>query len=223
VTQYRIQLPDGWWRVRLTSDPEREAGRLVDRTNPPSRSGDDPDTVLARRKVKAELASSFRAAAEVGGVDLYSFEGVVEGERLPMTFGISVLYLGPTLAAMPLETVAEGLFGDRDHQVVRFPAGSMIRSLEVTTAPARDRVPQDDVLSDPPLSASTRAMVADLERIVAHQGDVLVERTVVDYVTPIPDEPGTFVLASLSAPGPHRIAERVAHFDLLMAGFGWTT
>ncbi|MBT1622115.1 hypothetical protein KK101_05370 [Curtobacterium flaccumfaciens pv. oortii] len=179
---------------------------------------------MARWRLRDELRKSFAAAADAGGVDMYSFEGEVQGIRLPMSFSVSVAHLGASVGMLPLETFAAGLSTSGDTQVVDFPAGRMIRTERRSTEPAGAGLRRTGSTGDDAgaLSAANQAAVRALHGFAADHADVEVAQTTVDYLVPIPGEVGTFVVVSLVAPGASDVEARVGHFDLLMAGFGWT-
>ncbi|PZF14118.1 hypothetical protein [Curtobacterium sp. MCSS17_016] len=223
MTGYRLQLPEGWIRTRLSGDLDHVVDQMVERTIPRGRFGDS-DGAIARRRLRDDLRQSFGAAADAGAVDMYSFEGEVSGVRLPMSFSVSVAHFGATVGALPLEVFAEALSDSGDARVVDFPAGKMIRARkEVSeTAGAALRAAGPPATGIGLLSAPSQRSLEALNRFVADNADVEVSTTTVDYLAPIPGEQGTFVLVSLTAPGPTDVEARVGHFDVLMAGFGWT-
>lgn len=223
MTGYRLQLPTGWVRTRLTGDLDRAVGEVVERTLPRGEFSDS-DGAAARWRLRDELRKSFAAAADAGGVDMYSFEGEVEGIRLPMSFSVSVAHLGASVGTLPLETFAAGISTSGDTQVVDFPAGKMIRTERRSLEPVGAALHRAGAVANDvsPLSAANQAAVRALHRFTTVHADVEVTQTTVDYLVPIPDEVGTFVVVSLVAPGASDVEARVGHFDVLMAGFGWT-
>lgn len=223
MTGYRLQLPEGWVRTRLSGDIDDAVHRVVERTLPRQRFGDSDGTV-ARFRLREDLRRSFSAAADAGAVDMYSFEGDVGGVRLPMSFSVSVAHFGAAVGALPLDAFAESLNSSGEARVVDFPAGAMIRARKERreTAGAALRTSRPAAVGTEFLSAPSRQSVEALNRFVEDHSDVELTTTTVDYLAPIPDEPGTFVLVSLTAPGPTNIEARVGHFDVLMAGFRWT-
>ena len=223
MTGYRLQLPAGWVRTRLTGDLDRAVGEVVERTLPRAEFGDS-DGAAARWRLRDELRKSLAAAADAGGVDMYSFEGEVEGIRLPMSFSVSVTHLGASVGTLPLETFAAGMSNSGDTQVVDFPAGEMIRTERRSLEPAGTSLHRAEPVGNDvgALSAANQAAVRALYGFAADHADVEVSQTTVDYLVPIPGEVGTFVVVSLVAPGASHVEARVGHFDMLMAGFGWT-
>uniref|UniRef100_A0A942SXI8 Uncharacterized protein n=1 Tax=Neobacillus citreus TaxID=2833578 RepID=A0A942SXI8_9BACI len=223
MTGYRLQLPQGWIRTRLGGDLDRAVEHVVERTLPRGRF-DDSDGAVARLRLREDLRRSFRAAVDAGAVDLYTFEGDVDGVRLPMSFSVSVAHFGASVGAMPLTVFAQGLRGSGEVQIVDFPAGEMIRARKEFHETARQVLGQNE----PPatavgsLSASSRQSLDTLNQFVEDNADVPFVNTTVDYLAPIPGEAGTFVLVSLTAPGSSDVEARIGHFDVLMAGFGWT-
>lgn len=223
MTGYRLQLPDGWVRARLAGDLDRAVRDVVERTLPRSEFGDS-DGAVARQRLRDDLRKAFSAAVDAGAVDMYSHEGEIDGVRLPMSFSVSVAHLGLSVGHLPLETFAEGLAGPGDARVLDLPAGTVIRIERTTWEAARDAGHRADspATTVQGITDESRRAIAIMDRFVEDNADVEVSQTTVDYVLPIPGEVGTFVLVSLVAPGAADVDARVAHFDVLMAGFGWT-
>lgn len=223
MTGYRLQLPDGWVRARLTGDLDRAVRDVVERVLPRSEFGDS-DGAVARQRLRDDLRKAFSAAVDAGAVDMYSYEGEIEGVRLPMSFSVSVAHLGLSVGNLPLETFAQGVAGPDDARVLELPAGAVIRVERTTREPTRDahRGAGSPVATVHGVTDASRRAIQMIDRFIEDNGDVEVSQTTVDYLLPIPGEIGTFVLVSLTAPGAADLDARVAHFDVLMAGFGWT-
>lgn len=223
MTGYRLQLPDGWVRARLAGDLDRAVSDVVERVLPRSEFGDS-DGAVARQRLRDDLRRAFSAAVDAGAVDMYSYEGEIEGVRLPMTFSVSVAHLGPSVGDLPLDTFARGVAGSGDALVLDLPAGKVIRIERTTRETARDARQRaaSPVTTVNAVSDASRRALGIIHRYVEDNADVEISQTTVDYLLPIPGEIGTFVLVSLTAPGAASVDARVAHFDVLMAGFGWT-
>jgi hypothetical protein len=225
---YRLVLPEGWRRIRLSADPSAEADRLVDRAMARRNLGDGVDAVIARKSMREEVGAAFGRAADAGAVDIYLFEGRVEDVELPMSFIVSVLYLGPIAADIPLGELGIQLAGDAETTLVEVPVGPVVRwrrSRTESVAEQRARLAGSLSSTEPDVdgvSAEARRQLAVVRQFAEDHRDDLLTDTSIDYLIPIPTEPGAFVTISLDAPGPAYVEERVTHFDALIAGFGWT-
>lgn len=223
---YRMLLPDGWRRVRLAADPDGEADRFVERVMALRKLGDGSDAVIARRRMRDEVRGAFGRAMDAGAIDLYLFEGSIEGVQLPMSFIVSVLYLGPIAADLPIGELGVRLAGDAETLVIDAPVGRVVRWIRrrVETAAEQQRRLTEALPPGPPVAgvsdAAHRELVEVRRFVDEHAQDTVIETTV-DYLVPVPGESGAFVALSFDAPGPAYVEERVTHFDALMGGFGW--
>lgn len=206
TTAYRLLLPDGWYRYPIDSDPTGSAGRFLDR-HFDLRAGDDRDAVMARRRARSDTARAFDTMASSGAVDLYFFDGAFGGVTMSMLFTVGVVYLGPGSAEIDLAQLAPAL-GD-EAVVVGLPVGSALRSRQDaavdTGAALPDTIPTD-------VAAVFLAHTAD---------ETTTLRTRVEYLIPVPGDPGSFALVSFRSLGAPFADERVEHFDILITGFSW--
>jgi hypothetical protein len=206
VTQYRVLLPDGWYRYPVDGDLKRASRAFADR-HLVLRGGDDSTAVEARRRARDDIRSAFTTMADAGTTDLYFFDGQFGGVPMNMLFTIGVVYLGPTIAELELPEVAPALGASTT--LTQLPVGAVLR--------ARSR---DEIDRGGPLPASLPSDIAAAFLAGSESGGPA-RTTRVDYLLPVPHEHGSFALISFQCAGDPFVDERVAHFDILMTGFAW--
>ncbi|MCA5922729.1 hypothetical protein [Curtobacterium oceanosedimentum] len=206
MTQYRVLLPDGWYRYPVDGDPKRASRAFADR-HLVLLGGDDPTAVEARRRARDDISSAFTTMADAGTTDLYFFDGRFGGAPMNMLFTIGVVYLGPTIAELELAEVAPALGASTT--LTDLPVGAALRARS-----------EGELDGGGPLPASLPRDLA--AAFLAGSGpDVPARTTRVDYLLPVPQEHGSFALISFQCAGELFTDERVAHFDILMTGFAW--
>ncbi|MFS0728472.1 hypothetical protein ABC270_00175 [Curtobacterium sp. 1P10AnD] len=206
MTQYRVLLPDGWYRYSVDRDPQRASRAFADR-HLVLQGGDEPTAVEARRRAREDIRSAFQRMAEAGTTDLFYFDGRFGGVPMHMLFTVGVVYLGPAIAELDLTEVAPVLGAPTTLE--ELPAGAALRSRS------------DDELGDG--GALPPALPTDLAAAflagAEPSGPALMTR--LDYLLPVPQEHGSFALVSFQCAGAAFAEECVAHFDILMTGFDW--
>lgn len=206
MTQYRVLLPDGWYRYPVDGDPKRASRAFADR-HLVLRGGDDPTAVEARRRARDDIRSAFSTMANAGTTDLYFFDGQFGGVPMNMLFTVGVVYLGPTIADLELPAVAPVLGASTT--LTELPAGEALRARS-----------EGEIDGGGSLPASLPGDIA--AAFLAASGSGGPARTTrVDYLLPVPQEHGSFALISFQCAGDPFVDERVAHFDILMTGFAW--
>jgi len=205
VTQYRLLLPDGWYRYPIDGDPRRASRIFADR-HLVMRGGDDPIAVEARRRARDDIGSAFTTMSDAGTTDLYFFDGQFGGVPMNMLFTVGVAYLGPAIAELDLGDVAPALGASTT--TTELPSGLALRALSHGEIGA-ERLP-------PRIPTNVAAAF-----LAGSEASGPARTTRVDYLLPVPHEPGSFALISFQCAGAPFTDERVVHFDILMTGFEW--
>ncbi|AOX66018.1 hypothetical protein BJK06_09835 [Curtobacterium sp. BH-2-1-1] len=214
TTAYRFLTPDGWYRYRTADAGPSMAQRFVERHIPMlAKRSDLPerDRVVARQRAERDIERALSGLRDIGTADVFFFDGQFGGYRANMMITVTAAYLGPKVAELRSDDLAAGLGGD----LIELPAGPAVRtrdSISSTLAGA-----SGDTTTPDGLLAYTSALRGDEDAAGT------LDQTRVEYLIRVPDESGTFVVVSFRGVGTDFVDQRVAHFDILMSGFAWTT
>lgn len=203
-------LPDDWSRYPVGEEPDRSADRFLQR-HLPQIHGDGRDAVLARRRAQSDTAGAFHSMADIGAVDLYFFDGLVDGVPMNMMFTVGVVYLGPIVAEIPLRDLAPAL----GYESVEIACGPAMRSAGART------IELDSPAVQLPEHVTVTADQADRVAELVAPAHIEIPEQRVDYLVPVPGEPGVFASVAFRTIGGDHVVAKSGHFDILMNGFDW--
>ncbi|MFC7896392.1 hypothetical protein [Streptomyces sp. NPDC057381] len=205
---YELILPPGWVRIPLRKGTKEALEKILF-----SHMGQVPegiprdDAMRFRLDMRRQLERQARAAKRNGGLDLYLPVLPRGGIFLMASFIVAELPIGQVHAAPPQAVITQ--LANED-----VPGGTATK-VDVAGAPALRRDYGSTLEEEKPSpSAKTVQQVALPTRRV-------------DYVIPVPDDPGRWISINFSTPGDGDIDSEftdvlVELFDAVVATFKWS-
>ena len=204
---YTLVLPTGWRRIPVREGSKAAIRTILDEVFARYPAGKSRDQVIKHRvQLEGRLTDMVRKARSSGGIDLYLPVEYVHGTAVPASFVVSRATLGQPDDGVPVDPA----------QVVAFfvtEAGSAAGNTPVEAAPAE---------VDGVACARTEAVAAP-----DPGQDVPLGSRRVDYVVPVPGQPGQWLISAFSTVGdgdPEGEFAKllVSLFDAIMLTFRWT-
>ncbi|CAN5161567.1 hypothetical protein BH11ACT2_BH11ACT2_16220 [soil metagenome] len=223
ATGYRITLPAGWTRITTGEGTEKSQAAFVEAQ---TRTLSGADKVLGSRTLAQRVAQVVSEAEAAGALDLYSYARTIRTIPVTMNFTIGIVYLGPDVERYGDEALA-ALAGidTADVSFIESPtAGRMTRSIEhveQTVGELRGDVTR--VLGPEEAGNDDAAFGHDVDTTLAEweAAGVTRKQVRVSYLIPVPDAPGSFVLAAFDADDGALAEASVFHFDAVVSTFAW--
>ncbi|MFE0820735.1 hypothetical protein [Streptomyces sp. NPDC058847] len=205
---YELILPPGWVRIPLRKGTKEALERILF-----SHMGQVPegiprdDAMRFRLDMRRQLERQARAAKRNGGLDLYLPVLPRGGIFLMASFIVAELPIGQVHAAPPQAVITQ--LANED-----VPGGTATK-VDVAGAPALRRAYGSALEEENPRSSSE----------VVQRTALLTRR--VDYVIPVPGDPGRWISINFSTPGDGDIDSEftgvlVELFDAMVATFKWS-
>ena len=200
---YTLVLPTGWRRIPVREGSKAAIRTILDEVFARYPAGESRDQVIKHRvQLEGRLTDMVRKARSSGGVDLYLPVEYVHGTAVPASFVVSMAALGQPDDGTPVDP----------GQVVAFFVAEAGNT-------AGDCAPAE---VDGVACARTETIAA------ADPGqDVPLGSRRVDYVVPVPGQPGQWLISAFSTVGdgdPEGEFAKllVSLFDAIMLTFRWT-
>jgi hypothetical protein len=204
---YTLVLPTGWRRIPVREGSKAAIRTILDEIFARYPAGESRDQVIKHRvQLEGRLTDMVRKARAAGGIDLYLPVEYVHGTAVPASFVVSQATLGQPDDGVPADPA----------QVVAFlvtETGGTAGSTPVEAAPAE---------VDGVACARTETVAAP-----DPGQDVPLGSRRVDYVVPVPGQPGQWLISAFSTvgdgdPGGEFARLLVSLFDAIMLTFRWT-
>ena len=199
VSGYTLVLPTGWRRIPVRLGSKAAIRELLDEVFARYPAGASRDRVIKHRvQLEGRLTDMVRKARSSGGVDLYLPVEYVHGTAVPASFVVSLAALGEPADGGPVDPA----------QVVAYfvaEAGNAAPAEVDGVACARtEAVAPPDPGQDVPFGSRR-----------------------VDYVVPVPGQPGQWLVSTFSTvadgdPEGEFAKLLVSLFDAIMLTFRWT-
>jgi hypothetical protein len=131
---YRIALPDGWFRIDVRPGRRKRAVQaLLDRQF--RGIGSAP---RLRQQLQDQLMTMAQTAYASGGIEIYLCQQTILGVPIPASLVISLTPAPPDGRAVPPQQLAATLEGDREVSLTDLPAGPAVRTRRRTVPPGDD-------------------------------------------------------------------------------------
>lgn len=130
---YRIALPDGWFRIDVRPGRRKRAVQAL--LNRQFRGIDAPQL---RQQLQGQLMSMAQTAYASGGIEIYLCQQDILGVPIPASLVISLTPPPPDGRAVTPQQLAATLEGDREVTLTDLPAGAAVRTRRRTVPPADD-------------------------------------------------------------------------------------
>ncbi|OWA09319.1 hypothetical protein B9W62_16370 [Streptomyces sp. CS113] len=205
---YELVLPPGWARIPLREGTKEALERILFSHMEQVPEGIPRDDAMRfRLDMRRQLERQARAARRNGGLDLYLPVLPRGGIFLMASFIVAELPIGQA-HVIPQQAVIAELANEG------VPDGTA-KQVDVAGAPALRRA-YGSPLTEEKLSSASEAV----------QQDALPTRRV-DYVIPVPDDPGRWISINFSTPGDGDIDSEftgvlVELFDAVVGTFKWS-
>jgi hypothetical protein len=131
---YRIALPDGWFRIDVRPGRRKRAVQAL--LNRQFRGiGNAPDL---RRQLQDQLMAMAQTAYAGGGIEIYLCQQDILGVPIPASLVISLTPPPPDGRTVTPQQLAATLAGDREVSLTALPAGTAVRTRRRTVPPQDD-------------------------------------------------------------------------------------
>jgi len=200
---YTLVLPTGWRRIPVREGSKAAIRSILDEVFARYPAGESRDRMIRHRvQLEGQLTGMVRKARSSGGVDLYLPVEYVHGTVVPASFVVSQATLGQPDDGVPV---------DPAQVVAAFVAGA------------------GDTAGDAAPGEVDGVACARTETVAGPDPgqDVPLGSRRVDYVVPVPGQPGQWLISTFSTvgdgdPGGEFARLLVSLFDAIMLTFRWT-
>jgi hypothetical protein len=206
--RYELILPPGWVRIPLREGTKEALERVLFSHMEQVPEGIPRDDAMRfRLDMRRQLEKQARAARRNGGLDLYLPVLPRGGIFLMASFIVAEMPIGPDRAVPPQAVIA--------HLTDEGVPGGTATEVDVAGAPALRRAYRS-TLDEEKLSSAPEAVP-----------QAALPTCRVDYVIPVPDDPGRWISINFSTPGDGDLDSEftgvlVELFDAVVGTFTWS-